>query len=410
MVWSCVAVAAFGSSARAADCGGGKPCRCGDRVVDDYALTEDLGPCPGDGLRVASRVVLDGAGHEISGTGGKTVGVQLNPGASGSKVLRLTVRGFERGIRLNGAQQVELTDVTAAHNGDFRARVGYGIDVAAGASGNRIERAKIHDNADEGIHFGKSARANRLTDSEVYDNGRENVYVLDGFENAIEGCTLRGGGNAAAYVKHAKGTVLARNRIFDRPIVVRGAARGTRLVDDAFSGAGLVVQPYADKQLGATIPADTVVRGGSVEGADVCIRIDEARDTTLDGVRLDCDTALVVAGGSAVSVVDTALGKVRCAGPGEVRDVARVDVSFVDPDGAPARDVRLASGDRELGKADAAGRFEGDVARSVRACPRLEPRPAPSVRVTSGDVSRTFEPSELHGTIALGEAGGAAGR
>ena len=29
----------------AANCGGAVPCKCGDKVTQDYIMTEDLGPC-----------------------------------------------------------------------------------------------------------------------------------------------------------------------------------------------------------------------------------------------------------------------------------------------------------------------------------------------------------------------------
>ena len=52
------------SAARAADCGGGIPCACGDHVAANHTLVSGVDPvtvtrCPGDGLTVGSGVTLD---------------------------------------------------------------------------------------------------------------------------------------------------------------------------------------------------------------------------------------------------------------------------------------------------------------------------------------------------------------
>ena len=50
-----IAVLSIGvATARAGDCGGPRPCSCGDRVVESTILAADLGPCPRDGLRVVA--------------------------------------------------------------------------------------------------------------------------------------------------------------------------------------------------------------------------------------------------------------------------------------------------------------------------------------------------------------------
>jgi hypothetical protein len=407
--WGSAAVAAVlfavaPERARAADCGGARPCACGDRVVEDYRLAQDLGPCRGDGLRLAAKVVFDGGGYAIVGAvPRKTTGLVIPSAGSGSFVQNVTVRGFERGIRLNGAQGVQITNVATHGNGDVKTRVGYGIDVAGGASSNRIERARVYENADEGVHFGTHARGNRLLHSRLWDNGRENVYVLDGVENAIEDCEIRGGGNASAYVKHAKGTVFERNRVFDRPLVIRGAASGTRLIENTFTDAGVVLQTYDDDKLGTTWPTRTLLRGGAIASNQACVRVEGARETTIEGAKLDCSYALEVGEGSAVALLDTPAQRVRCRGPGEVREVRRVEVEFVDGAGAPVPDVEiaLAGGGPTIASANARGRFDGELPVSIRTCPGLAERPAGALRVSGGGASRTLPASELRGRVDL---------
>ena len=123
------------AASEAGDCGGTRLCRCGDRVVEDYRLSSDLGPCPKNGLLVREGVTLDGGGHAVHGSRTqKTWGLMLDERSHGSRIVDIEVTGFERGVRVAGAQGVRLERVESHHNGDTKAHKGYGIDVARGAS------------------------------------------------------------------------------------------------------------------------------------------------------------------------------------------------------------------------------------------------------------------------------------
>ena len=117
----------------AADCGGSRECRCGDRVVRNYRLPADLGPCAKHGLSLAAGVTLDGGGRTIRGTRQRSSsGVILDEKATGARVTNLVVTGFERGVRLAGVDGARVDRVEAHNNGDPVAHKGYGIDVARG--------------------------------------------------------------------------------------------------------------------------------------------------------------------------------------------------------------------------------------------------------------------------------------
>src|SRR5262249_32282519 len=149
----------------AASCGGDVVCRCGDNVTANYRLPGDLGPCPGHGLVIRRGVAVDCRGFKIMGSGGTTeqYGIILagKPGAEGSggtteqygiilagkpgaEVSGVTVRacriaGFKRGIRLRDASDNTIIDNVSSTNGDFRAHVGYGIDVSGGSKNNLLQ-------------------------------------------------------------------------------------------------------------------------------------------------------------------------------------------------------------------------------------------------------------------------------
>ena len=66
----------------AGDCGGSVPCQCGDKVVADYQMTVDLGPCAAHGLHLTSGVTLDCRKHVIRGPGDQSqhYGISLSSG------------------------------------------------------------------------------------------------------------------------------------------------------------------------------------------------------------------------------------------------------------------------------------------------------------------------------------------
>jgi hypothetical protein len=87
--------------ARAADCGGGVPCHCGDRVVTNTRLGGSdpvlRTPCPCDGLIVASGVSLEIRGT-ITGESDLCSGILLEGNATGVAVTNGRITGFGLGI------------------------------------------------------------------------------------------------------------------------------------------------------------------------------------------------------------------------------------------------------------------------------------------------------------------------
>lgn len=303
------------AAAGAANCGGNRPCACGDKVVQDYRLPADLGPCPKDGLRLGRRVVLDGGGHTIRGSGAKGVGVRIGEDASGSRVSNLVVTGFFHGVRLVETRGSELSDVEAHGNGDPGEREGYGIDVAGGSSDNVITRVNVHHNSDEGIHVGAHAARNRISDARVHDNGRENVYFLGCTDNRLERSTMRGSGvgNASVYVKFASGTVLEGNTIEGGVIQIRGGSRGTTLIDNTVRDGSIVLQEQDDRRFGSGAPSSTTIRGGRITSSEACIRVEAGTGTRIEDVALSCPEGIRVARGVRVAVSGAGDPPVRCA-------------------------------------------------------------------------------------------------
>jgi parallel beta-helix repeat protein len=359
------ALGAVAAPARAAHCGGEVACRCGDTVVGTATLAADLGPCDGPGLVLRGRAVLDCRGHLIlgslptSGTGEKparTIGVLLD-GAAGAAVRRCRVSGFTYGIELNDARDSEVMASEVFRNGDFAARVGYGIHLSRSRR-NTIRECKVHGSADEGIHIGAGSDENTVVATSAWDNGRENFYVLGARGNRLLRNQGRGDVSANLYMKHATETVVEGNRFAERPVVVRGRSHANRFLDDLF-GAGLKLEPYGEDAEG---PARNVVRGGRLAG-ELCLELIEARDnriedTSLEGCRGIAARAIRPATNHLLGV-DVAGVRLDLVGGAALRLLAPVRVEARTTAGRPvvgARiEVRDAAGDVEAGPATDGG-------------------------------------------------------
>ncbi len=193
-------------------------CACGDLVKTNYILPSNLGPCLGEtGLRVASGVVLNGNGRMITGvispSHADSYGVALS-GAVGSTVTNLQITGFVRGVRLKNSTGNSITNNSIFKNGYTvgPTGVGYGIDLAEGASGNLLAWNSIRLNADEGVHFGTGSSSNQFVNNVVTDNKLENVYLLNSTNNLFARNELRGG-TASFYIKYSDLNVFDSNNV-----------------------------------------------------------------------------------------------------------------------------------------------------------------------------------------------------
>jgi Right handed beta helix region len=397
-------LASAGGRALADKCGGDRECSCGDSVVRDYRLPGDLGPCPANGLEIGGAVEFDGGGHTIFGSRGKSFGLRLAAGASGSRVRNVKVTGFGRGLRLQDVRGARIENLEAYRNGDSREHEGYGIDVAKGAMDNLLSGVKVHHNADEGIHFGTRASGNRVIDSDVSSNYRENIYVLATDGTRIERSRLRSPGQGAAnvYVKFARDTRLDGNRIDGGTVQIRGGSTGTVLSGNDLSNTNVVLQEQDDRRFGKGSPARTTIRGGRIEASGSCIRVEMASDVVIEDVDLRCRDAVTVAGGSDVALSGLANTSVRCDGRGRVTRRAPLDVRFVDSAGKPQPRVKIRSrSGTPLGEAGADGHYRGVVEVGRLECPRGDWKAVGEVEVDAEGRTKMVSIGSLRGNVTI---------
>ena len=94
-------------------CGGEVACHCGDTIIEDYVMTEDLN-CPGYnwGLTFAgSNIILDCDGYTImGGDGHDTYGIYLHSSPTDNTVTNCHIRDWMHGIMINSNTHDHLID------------------------------------------------------------------------------------------------------------------------------------------------------------------------------------------------------------------------------------------------------------------------------------------------------------
>jgi parallel beta-helix repeat protein len=312
----------------AGDCGGSVPCQCGDKVVADYHMTGDLGPCAEHGLRLNSGVTLDCRQRGIRGAGRQPrhYGILLSSDTTGATVKNCDVSGFMHGIRLREAHRNQIINNDAHHNGDSARHVGYGIDVAGGSTENVFQGNQIHHNADEGIHIGAASHRNTLVGNQVYDNFRENIYVLRSEGGLFKDNVTRGGKNSLL-LKHAALHRFEHNTFHDRSVLIRGDSHDNQLIGNQFVNAGIHFEAFQEGGI-LTRPTKNVIVGGTIVGAKQCVRFSGASGNLLRDVRFDKCGREVIATSLNARIENTLIGTRLTPGKLSLQDNTLVHVGW----------------------------------------------------------------------------------
>jgi parallel beta-helix repeat protein len=335
----------FPPTAQAADCGGATPCACGDTVVADYVLPADLGPCPvsSHGLVIGNGVSVDLNGKIVSGAGCddcETFGLYFLKSRKAA-VFDGKVTGFFRGVRFRAARGNLLQNVETFQNGDLNnPSGGYGIDLAEGAVDNHIGGASIHDNTDEGIHFGGGSRRNTLVGSTVFNNGVENIYLIESIQNRIILNEASGGQNSL-FMKDARNNEILGNVFRDGVALIRDDSRNNSFLGNDLAGTNFHFQQTDPNPP----PKGNVVVGGQIAGGTKCFRFTGAKQTRIADVSLsDCDESVFATGPNARDnvFINTQFDDVvRLENGAEIELGWHVDVRVEDTNGSPVERARV---------------------------------------------------------------------
>ena len=196
-----------GAAPPPSECGGSIPCECGDIIVEDYTMTEDLN-CPGYhalGLNMGftSSVTLDCNGFKITGDNSEE-SVGINLGYFDNTIQNCYISGFDYGINaIDSWDNTIINNVIRDNNGpnSFGIRLDFGPFTNYNITGNKInnnrngiwggdiQNSNIIDNIISGhSEFGiflmnMDSNNNKIDNNYVCYNSPVNSIILQGFDN-----------------------------------------------------------------------------------------------------------------------------------------------------------------------------------------------------------------------------------
>lgn len=272
-------LAARPDPALAKACGGAVACECGDTVVESTTLTADLGICDKSALRITSAVVLDCAGHTITGNDESNAkfGIEID-GAVGAVVRNCRVTKFRRGIRIYGG-----SDNVLRGNESFENK--YGIDLAGATTRNLLKSNTVLDSRDEGIHVGESPR-NRIINNLLQNSKRENLYLLRSNGNLVKNNLIKRSNASGIYIKHSSRNRFIHNRVEDTAIQLRGGSKRNSFESNYLKGNGYLLEAYEEPE-GWTFPSENVMTDDCIRKTDFCYRFIGAFDNVATAARTD---------------------------------------------------------------------------------------------------------------------------
>jgi parallel beta-helix repeat protein len=229
---------------------------CGDTITAGTTLDSDLVNCPNNGIVIgADDITLDLNGNAIDGDGTEFAGCAneevcdagvANDGHDGVIVRDGSVRGFEIGVRVVGAKENRVLNISST-------RHAFAAVVVASSSRSVIRGSSLSDNSTpdgNGIHLG-GAHHVRIVRNMIRDNPGRGIRLRDSNKNLI------------------KKNVFSRNR---RAIVMEGANRNKVQRNRVREGGGILVSKTGDRNV--------IVRN-RVVGARDSIAIDKGRDNLI---------------------------------------------------------------------------------------------------------------------------------
>ncbi len=186
------------SKIKAAECGGGVVCACGDTVIASTTLATDL-DCSlsgENGLIVgADNIVIDGADYTITG-GGSNYGLYVF-GRNNVLVQNLNISNFRTGILLYNTINSVINNTTVNLN------TYYGIYLTSSSSSNTLTGNTVSLNSYYGIYIENSS-SNTLTGN-IMSGNLANLYVQGQFNNIIN-TTNKVEGKSVYYLYDNDGT------------------------------------------------------------------------------------------------------------------------------------------------------------------------------------------------------------
>ena len=212
---ACVVVALPASSVQADQAG------CGQVLTKSITLSNDLLACAGDGLVIgAGGITVDLNGHLVQGTG-LGAGVR-NPGHHDVTIRGGTIRNFDSGVSLAGAQRNTVAGLT------FDQTELEGVHLAT-AAGSQVRDNHVNDFSGAAFRLTNGSSSNLVAHNAVAAGNGEAIVVEGGSDyNRLEGNKLGGSSDSSIRVDFSSNTMVIGNEVAggsDAAITMTGAPR-----------------------------------------------------------------------------------------------------------------------------------------------------------------------------------------
>ncbi len=155
----------------------------------------------------ADNVILDCAGHSVTGKGSGT-GINVD-GRTGVTVRRCHVSGFELGVVLSSSSSNIIDGNWVQENG-LPGGLSIGI-LLTGSPDNKISNNAVTGNGADGIAIGSSSDGNTISDNNVTGNGIHGISLQNADNNTLIGNESRDNEAVGIWVAKSLGNTVTEN-------------------------------------------------------------------------------------------------------------------------------------------------------------------------------------------------------
>jgi uncharacterized repeat protein (TIGR01451 family) len=257
---------------------------CGQVVTRNTQLTEDIGPCPGNGVIIGKdAVTLDLGGHRIFGFegpgDGTSAGIRL-PARFRVRIQNGTVSGFDAGVVVNGGGGNTISGMEVRDNvgpdDPFNAELGDGIVVFDSQRNRIIDNVVVGNGIFDGIGvLGADADGNLIQGNTVEgtigpsDGGPAGQGIIVNGASDADSATIITGTRTFDNVVRGSGSAGIANINNTRARIERNVVEGNGLTNAQGNGIGVQMGLRGENLASQVLVKDNQVHGNGLDGIQI---------------------------------------------------------------------------------------------------------------------------------------------
>jgi parallel beta-helix repeat protein len=215
---------------------------CGSNIIKSTTLNRDLDDCS-NGLNIAANnVVLDCAGHNITGNG-LSIGINIT-NRKNVTIKNCDISGFVFGVWMANLNSSIIISNSIANNS-------YNGIVLKNGFNNTIQQNVINDNGLEGIFMGDGAKYNLVYDNTVNYNNK-GIYFYWSGNNIIDKNNIKNNRGDGIWLSYSNSNIIKRN------VVENNSGRGINIGSGSNS---LIFNNFLNNSKNAY---DDLIAGGNI--------------------------------------------------------------------------------------------------------------------------------------------------